>query len=693
MRLYAQTILIIGITILTIAAILLVTFELTVMGSLSGLEQEYALEDLHRAENSVYGEGTRLAGISQDWGVWDDTYNYMISGNPEYISSNFAISTLRGLNLYSIALYNLNGTLVSGISTAQHNITSDPMPEDMVMLLQENPLLSGSPDGIHGIIMDDLTPLVVSSHPILNSEMQGPPHGTVVVASLLDNARISELSRNILQNITITPVSDRSSESLVQDVPGNNQIDNYQSIITDISGQPALSIKITERRDLSRSGIYSRIFLITSLLILTILFMGLASWLLNRIIISPLQDLNRDLLTIGNSGLLSGRIQTRRDDEIGDLATSINTMIGSFELAQRERISSEHRLARLVELVEEGICLIGPDNLIWFANPALASIFETTPHELTGRCPETLFSPHDPEDQIQGDCVTGMKPGHHELHTRTKSGRDIWIRVTLAPYPLETGRMGELCVVTDISQYRTAEHELLLSNKKLSLLGSMTRHDIVNQLTTIRGMLGLIRRKNADTSLTQLISSAEDAAEKINKHIEFSKEYQKAGIEKPRWQDLRTVWNLAYAMSRRKGLTFTVNGENYEIYADQLLQKVFYNLIENSLKHGKNVFYITISTQREGTDLLIIYSDDGGGIPDTMKDRIFERGVGAGTGWGLFFAKEVLSLTGMDIRESGTFGIGAEFVITVPEEVFRPVPGYVSDSNPEDDPGNEEHDN
>ena len=71
--------------------------------------------------------------------------------------------------------------------------------------------------------------------------------------------------------------------------------------------------------------------------------------------------------------VITGRIQTKRNDEIGDLASSINTMIGSLEQAQRERISSEHRLARLVELVEEGICLIGPDNLIWFANPALAS--------------------------------------------------------------------------------------------------------------------------------------------------------------------------------------------------------------------------------------------------------------------------------------------------------------------------------
>ncbi len=134
-------------------------------------------------------------------------------------------------------------------------------------------------------------------------------------------------------------------------------------------------------------------------------------------------------------------------------------------------------------------------------------------------------------------------------------------------------------------------------------------------------------------------------------------------------------------MSRRRGLTFTITGESYEIYADQLLQKVFYNLIDNTIRHGKDVFYITISTKKEGSDLLIIYEDDGGGVPDAMKSRIFERGVGTGTGWGLFFAYEVLNLTGMSISESGTFGIGAEFIIRVPEGIFRPVMTEITDKN------------
>lgn len=692
MRLYAQTILIIGISILAIAIILIVAFELTVMVNLSDLEQRYASEDLHRAENSLYGEESRLFTISQDWGVWDDTYAYMVSGNPEYISSNLVQSSLRGMKLHSITLYNLNNTLANGICISQNN-TTDPIPEYIDKLLPTYPLLSASPDGIQGIIVNNQTPYAVASHPILNSMMQGPSRGTIVILSRLDNAKIDELSQNLLQNISATPVLDTDLESLSRVTQKKSSDNVYESVITDIQGQPALRIEIIKREDLNRGGIYSRIFLIASLLLLTIIFMCLASWLLNRIIISPLRDLNRDLISIGNSGLLSGRIKTKREDEIGDLAASINNMIRSLEQAQKEKISSEHRLSRLVELVEEGICLIGPDNLIWFSNPALADIFETTSYELTGKSLNSLFSQHNSKDKSAIGHTPIMEPGHHEIHTHTKNGNGIWVRIALAPYPLETGKQGYLCVITDISQYRNAERELLLSNKKLSLLGSMTRHDIVNQLTTIRGMLGLIRRKNIDTSLTQLISSAEEASEKINKHIEFSKEYQKAGIEKPRWQDIQTVWNLAYAMSRRKGLTFSVTGEKYEIYADQLLQKVFYNLIENSLKHGKDVFYITVSTRRHNSDLLIIYVDDGGGVPEPMKSRIFERGVGTGTGWGLFFAKEVLGLTGMDIKESGTYGIGAEFIITVPEGIFRSLQDSQSDSNPEDNPGNEEHNN
>ena len=708
MRLYAQTILIIVLTVIAVSSILLITFELTVMGSYSTLEGEYRTQDLLRAENAIASEIQRVSAIAQDWADWDESYTYVQGANPSFPDLNLAPSTLLSLNISALAIYDLNKSLINGLAVNNSFRKVSPISPDLDSIFR-NSILDIRNKGISGILPGYSNPIIFASYPILTSKKEGPSQGVLVIANILDESRVRVISLDILRNVSFIPIQWKN-----QNKPGNHSITpsdllntgNDGTVLKDYNGYPAYLLKIHESGDLSRSAVYYRLFFLASLLLLIILFMCLASWLLNRVIITPLQILNLDLLRIGESGSLSGRISGDRHDEIGDLTTSINSMLASLEEAHRERLTLEQRLTRIIELVEEGICLIGPDGLIWFANPTMASIFDTTAHDLTGVAihslllPEILHSQNEEEEECSEDQISCLTTGQREYHNRTREGREIWIRVATAPYPLDTGKMGHLCVITDITPFRTAERELRLSNKKLDLLGSMTRHDIVNQLTTIRGMLGLIKRKNTDHSLDQLIASADDASDRINKHIEFSKEYQKAGIEEPRWQEIRTIWNLAYAMSRRRGLTFTINGDNFEIYADQLLQKVFYNLIDNSTRHGKDVFYITITIKQEESDLLILYEDDGGGIVDTMKSKIFDRGVGTGTGWGLFFVHEVLNLTGISIQESGTYGIGVLFTIRVPEGIYRPSsrsnhkesenPSQ-SDPNPESNPGNQEH--
>jgi signal transduction histidine kinase len=63
--------------------------------------------------------------------------------------------------------------------------------------------------------------------------------------------------------------------------------------------------------------------------------------------------------------------------------------------------------------------------------------------------------------------------------------------------------------------------------------------------------------------------------------------------------------------------------------------------------------------------------DNGIGIPPGEKEKIFEKGIGKNTGLGLFLAKEILSITGITIRENGTPGKGAMFEITVPKGMYR----------------------
>ena len=105
-----------------------------------------------------------------------------------------------------------------------------------------------------------------------------------------------------------------------------------------------------------------------------------------------------------------------------------------------------------------------------------------------------------------------------------------------------------------------------------------------------------------------------------------------------------------------------------------MLEKVFFNLLDNAVRHGERVTQIRVSSRPSGEDLVIVWEDNGVGIPADHKERIFERGFGKHTGLGMFLVKEILSLTGIKVTETGEPGKGARFEILVPEGKFRTGP-------------------
>ena len=95
--------------------------------------------------------------------------------------------------------------------------------------------------------------------------------------------------------------------------------------------------------------------------------------------------------------------------------------------------------------------------------------------------------------------------------------------------------------------------------------------------------------------------------------------------------------------------------------------------MENAIRHGGDITTIRISCFESGSNLVITCVDDGIGIPVSEKEFIFNHGYGKHTGIGLFLAREILSITGLSIRERGEEGEGAQFEITVPAGKFRRV--------------------
>jgi len=224
---------------------------------------------------------------------------------------------------------------------------------------------------------------------------------------------------------------------------------------------------------------------------------------------------------------------------------------------------------------------------------------------------------------------------------------------------------------TKYQELQRSQQALAQARKKLSLLNSVTFQDIQNAVFSLSGFLQLDQNLKAETSLKWYTEQEQDSVRKISSILDFAKNYQDLGISPPRWLNVDHTFLFAIShldlskFARKKTL------DGLEIYADPLLEKVFFNLAKNVLVHGITATEISLSFQETSEGLKLFFEDNGIGIPEPDKEKIFLKDYGGHKGMGLFLVGEILGITGITIRETGEPGKGARFEISVPKGEYR----------------------
>lgn len=231
---------------------------------------------------------------------------------------------------------------------------------------------------------------------------------------------------------------------------------------------------------------------------------------------------------------------------------------------------------------------------------------------------------------------------------------------------------GTLILLKDVTEERKNQMELKTVNSKLNLLSSITRHDILNQLVVIHGYGELIAAKRqGDEELNRIMEKISASASAIQRGIEFTKEYQSLGVKAPEWQRLNAVLENARAAMTSRTIEYHFQTQGLRLYSDLMLERMFFNLMENSQRHGGNVRNIWVDVEDRGDSKVIVYRDDGMGVAPENKEKIFHMGFGSNTGLGLYAAREILGITGLTISETGVPGKGVRFEIEVPTGSWR----------------------
>ncbi len=220
----------------------------------------------------------------------------------------------------------------------------------------------------------------------------------------------------------------------------------------------------------------------------------------------------------------------------------------------------------------------------------------------------------------------------------------------------------------DTTERKKAEEALKRANRQLTLMSSITRHDLLNKITVILGNLKLAERKSTDPGQEEYLKKIRYATSAIKAQIEFTRIYQNLGTNEPQWLNLDSMMPRAHVPD-----TMSLHAEvrGIQMHADPMLERVFFNLLDNSIRHGETVTEIRVSSHQSGSDLVVVWEDNWIGIAPEDKDQIFDRGFGKNTGLGLFLVREILSLTGITIRETGEPGKGARFEIVVPQGAYE----------------------
>lgn len=355
----------------------------------------------------------------------------------------------------------------------------------------------------------------------------------------------------------------------------------------------------------------------------------------------------------------------------------LKTTIEELYQIENSLRDSQEKFRLIAENSLDSIWTLGPDLRFTYLSPSTERLFGYTIQEWEQLewnrfvHPDYLTIVTDFFEEVfagkEGPVKSLIIPVTH------KNGNDMWVEFSASPIRDSDNHLtGIVGITRDITERKQAEEALFASNQRLRLLTSLTRHDVTNKLAATHLFQEIASEESDPEKQKEFLRRASQATGEAEAIISFTKEYEDFGVVASGWQQVESLIMQAASEIVHSGILIrTTIPPDLEIFADPIIMKVFFTLIENAVRHTSTLTWITFSCLKEGRSIIIVCEDDGCGIPYEEKGRIFDHGYGKNTGLGLFLAREILSITGLSIRETGDPGKGARFEILVPEGKWR----------------------
>ncbi|ELZ41117.1 HTR-like protein [Halorubrum saccharovorum DSM 1137] len=336
----------------------------------------------------------------------------------------------------------------------------------------------------------------------------------------------------------------------------------------------------------------------------------------------------------------------------------------SDERARREELETKNRA---LDEAPVGITITDPDlpdNPMVYVNDRFVEVTGYDRDDAVGvncRFLQGKDTDEEPVSRLR-EAIDAEEPESVELLNYRKDGTPFWNRVSVAPILDGDGSVSEwVGFQEDITAFKEREAALERQNERLDAFAAIVSHDLRNPLNVAQGRVDLAREATDGSAQLDAAADALDRIESIVEHtLTLAREGETVGDPEPvalaevtadSWETVDT------------GSVSLSNEADGEVLADpDRLRNLFENLVRNSVEHAGDGVRIRVGDLPDG----FYVADDGPGIPESVRDGLFEpgqSGTAGNTGFGLAIVQEIATAHGWTVEAVDAADGGARFEI------------------------------
>jgi signal transduction histidine kinase len=629
-----KTLLLILLALLILNLIVFAGSRFILLDSYLQIERQAVEENLQRLANAIQKDAETLGTLCADWAIWDDTYAYVVTQNPEYETSNLGDLTLVDLHLNGLLIFDARGNVV--FSKGMDLASAQPLavPKALLDYFQQRgelwpPQLKYPRQD--GLLMLDGMPLLLSFRPIVTSKGQGPARGILVMTRWFNQAFVEELGTRTALEVKFRPLAGQGPDPVpaVQVEPPAEKADFIRGnvLIRDLSGAPAFQLSIRSERALFKQGQSTVAYFQSSFLLIS-LVVGICFYLIlavTRVRKAAAEKRFRYVFENATNGLLV----FERADQLASINSAAKKLLAvGDQLEDAQQVCFSH--PQLRELIETGLQgkVAGPVELV-FAHPQ----------------------------------------------------QQTYLRAYMAPMLGEDGkRHGTIATLHDI----TREKEL--ERLKSEFIASAA-HELNTPLSIIVGYADLLQSGEyaGEEELAGFLAIINEKSHALGKIVDDLLQLGKIESGKELYLDvepydlsasLRRIVEVYEKKSPQHQFEVKLFDDDIVIVADRhRLGQVFDNLLSNAIKYSPRGGKITVSGSLIDGELLLCVADQGIGLTEEQVGKVFEKFYRVdnsstavrGLGLGLNVTRNIIEAHGGRIWLESEPGHGTRFYFTLPD--------------------------